>query len=222
MSFPSCCWVVKNWRPPRPDEPVLCPKSAKIEFSSYIYCHLSRVGLTPLAQACPALTPLLPFFKNNLASCCSPNKGSLLFYQSHRLISFAASFVWQMSPTKHMKCFVLYVNVLLGLASVALCLGWTPETIPNPWELPEACGRAVSSWVCDPDRVMTQSDQDLVEGLIKKISLGSEPYKSLQCGSVRKAGAEVCLAQSLSKSLCIFFDGSFCHTCSYFLAHMPR
>eukprot|EP00951_Prasinocladus_malaysianus_P045543 scaffold607966_cov55-Prasinocladus_malaysianus.AAC.1 len=67
---------------------------------------------------------------------------------------------------------------------------WTPKTLPNPWTNHEACNRPHPSWVCDPDGLMSEQDQNLVEGITKAIAQGDEPYALLPCGETKRAGAQ--------------------------------
>eukprot|EP00191_Tetraselmis_sp_GSL018_P010159 CAMPEP_0177596786 /NCGR_PEP_ID=MMETSP0419_2-20121207/11325_1 /TAXON_ID=582737 /ORGANISM="Tetraselmis sp., Strain GSL018" /LENGTH=540 /DNA_ID=CAMNT_0019088835 /DNA_START=174 /DNA_END=1792 /DNA_ORIENTATION=- len=71
---------------------------------------------------------------------------------------------------------------------------WSPGEFPNPTVAHESCGRGVKSWICDPDRLLSKEEQDLVEGIIKKIAEGAQPFKKLPCGSSAEAGAQVAVA----------------------------
>ncbi len=58
------------------------------------------------------------------------------------------------------------IRLLLVVGSLQGALGataWLPGQYPNPIKYPEACGRGESvGWVCDPDRVLSRDDADLV------------------------------------------------------------
>ena len=69
--------------------------------------------------------------------------------------------------------------------------GWLPDKMPNPWTHPASCSRTVPSWVCDPDGVIPRGDQDLIEGVLKEIAFGKEPYVKLPCGSQGNVGPQV-------------------------------
>ncbi len=75
---------------------------------------------------------------------------------------------------------------VLGSASQA----WTPSDYPNPAKDPEACGRpgVASSWVCDPDSVISAASRNVVEGLLKGIAMGDPPYARSPCAE----GFQVC------------------------------
>mmetsp|Transcript_28439 Transcript_28439/g.80252 ORF Transcript_28439/g.80252 Transcript_28439/m.80252 type:complete len:542 (+) Transcript_28439:167-1792(+) len=92
---------------------------------------------------------------------------------------------------------VLQCCVLLSLAGLAVSspgTGWSPSTIANPWTHPESCGRSVQSWICDPDSLLSKSEQDLVEGIAKQIAIGKEPYKTIPCGDRGEVGPQVAVA----------------------------
>lgn len=73
---------------------------------------------------------------------------------------------------------------------------WTPSTYPNPAKDPEACGRpgVASSWVCDPDSVISAASRNVVEGLLKGIAMGDPPYARSPCAE----GFQVCRADCLT------------------------
>ncbi|KDD74804.1 hypothetical protein H632_c1063p0, partial [Helicosporidium sp. ATCC 50920] len=58
---------------------------------------------------------------------------------------------------------------------------WSSDTFPNPKLSPERCGRSVAGNVCDPDSVLDRASQDRLEGLIKDIAAGVDPYALHDC-----------------------------------------
>ena len=86
---------------------------------------------------------------------------------------------------------VLSVMLLVAWPAMGESDGWLPEKMPNPWTEPAACSRTVASWVCDPDGVIPRGDQDLIEGVLKQIAAGQEPYAKLPCGSDGNVGPQV-------------------------------
>ncbi|GIL83335.1 hypothetical protein Vretimale_11310 [Volvox reticuliferus] len=72
---------------------------------------------------------------------------------------------------------------------------WSPENYPNPMNDVNSCGRrGVSSWVCDPDGVLTYESANVVEGVIKKIYAGEPPYALGPCGNLGLKGYQVAVA----------------------------
>ena len=86
---------------------------------------------------------------------------------------------------------VLSVILLGAWPAMGEADGWLPEKMPNPWTEPAACSRTVPSWLCDPDGVIPREDQDLIEGVLKQIAAGQEPYAKLPCGSHGNVGPQV-------------------------------
>ncbi|GBF97799.1 lactase-phlorizin hydrolase [Raphidocelis subcapitata] len=61
---------------------------------------------------------------------------------------------------------------------------WTPAAYPNPQRDVGACGRrGVSSFLCDPDGVMSYDAANLAEGLIAQVERGEAPYTRAPCGA---------------------------------------
>jgi hypothetical protein len=54
-----------------------------------------------------------------------------------------------------MKSVVLLLCCLVGLSHCVL-IEWTASDYPNPQEDPEACGRYKSSYVCDPNKLISK------------------------------------------------------------------
>ncbi|KAL6778337.1 hypothetical protein ACKKBG_A17805 [Auxenochlorella protothecoides x Auxenochlorella symbiontica] len=76
-------------------------------------------------------------------------------------------------------CTFLVVLLVLGVHAGA---EWTPSTFPNPKVDIGKCGRRVASNICDPDGVLAQAEADRVEGVIKDIWAGVDPYIRKKCG----------------------------------------
>lgn len=54
-----------------------------------------------------------------------------------------------------MKCVVFLLCGLLGVAQCVL-REWTASDYPNPQDDPKACGRYESSFVCDPNKLISK------------------------------------------------------------------
>ncbi|KXZ41529.1 hypothetical protein GPECTOR_413g260 [Gonium pectorale] len=84
---------------------------------------------------------------------------------------------------------------LLLIAAPAAWARWTPRNYPNPMRDVETCGRrGVTSWVCDPDGVISYESANVVEGLIKKIHAGLPPFSLGPCGRAGPQGFQVAVA----------------------------
>ncbi|GFR48941.1 hypothetical protein Agub_g10948 [Astrephomene gubernaculifera] len=93
-----------------------------------------------------------------------------------------------------MRNVALSLLVLIGSASTTFG-AWKPETFPNPMKDVTKCGRrGVPSWVCDPDGVIPYDSANVVEGTLKKIFAGEEPYALGPCGSAGPKGFQVAVA----------------------------
>ncbi|KAL0027686.1 hypothetical protein WJX79_009000 [Trebouxia sp. C0005] len=85
----------------------------------------------------------------------------------------------------------MFAVVLSLLLSVpwASAVRWSPQSFPNPLHDVNSCGRyGKPSWICDPDHILSEYNQDLVEGSIHEIAEG--PYKTAHCS----AGYQVAVA----------------------------
>lgn len=72
--------------------------------------------------------------------------------------------------------------LLLGAMAVQ-AMPWGPDTFPDPKRDVNLCGRrGKSSNICDPDGVISFEGADRVEGIIKDIWDGVDPYKRAPCG----------------------------------------
>lgn len=68
---------------------------------------------------------------------------------------------------------------------------WTPSTFPNPKLDIDKCGRGVPSNICDPDQVISTAAANRVEGILKEIYEGADPYARAPCGSKGLEGYQV-------------------------------
>ena len=87
-----------------------------------------------------------------------------------------------------------------GLALVFLCTvvvsasakRWSPHNFPNPVKNVRQCGRGGKpSWICDPDHVLSEYSQNVVEGSIHEIATAQDPYRSAHCPSSEPPGYQV-------------------------------
>ena len=81
--------------------------------------------------------------------------------------------------------------VLCALCAAVSGAAWTSVTFPNPNTNSQACGRVQQSWICDPDDLLGAESKDVVEGILKLIHTGEEPYVKAQCGSAGNVGFQV-------------------------------
>ena len=59
---------------------------------------------------------------------------------------------------------------------------WSPESFPNPLKDVRRCGRGGKpSWICDPDHVLSDYSQNVIEGIIHEIAAAQDPYRSAHC-----------------------------------------
>lgn len=71
---------------------------------------------------------------------------------------------------------------LLAFASLTSAKQWSPQNFPNPATDVTSCGRnGKPSWICDPDRVLSEYSQDIVEGSIHEIAAAKSPYRPANC-----------------------------------------
>jgi hypothetical protein len=68
---------------------------------------------------------------------------------------------------------------------------WTQEAFPNPNKDFEKCGRPVKSSICDPESILTNEQQNMVDGLVNEIARGSSPFRKAACGSAGDQGFQV-------------------------------
>lgn len=110
----------------------------------------------------------------------------------------------RMKECPQVTLLLLMVMVLL-LLPVSLAVDkapkrkrWTPTEFPNPQKDLKACGRpgGIASSICDPERILSTEEQNMVDGLINEIAAGSSPFKKSECGAAGDQGFQV-LARSL-------------------------
>lgn len=71
---------------------------------------------------------------------------------------------------------------LCSFAFSAVAEQWTPQNFPNPVTDVSRCGRGGKpSWICDPDHVLSDYSQNVVEGSIHEIAAAQDPYRSAHC-----------------------------------------
>lgn len=84
--------------------------------------------------------------------------------------------------------------LLVGTAAptTATAKEWDASRFPNPTVDLDACGRhGVKSWVCDPDKVLSYEGANVIEGVLKDIEAGSDPYVKMPCGTMGNQGFQV-------------------------------
>ena len=103
-----------------------------------------------------------------------------------------ASF-WSDPSEKMSNTLLVYLLVIVSVClRLSLGVSWTQLNFPNPNISPRACGRLVDkSWVCDPDEILSTESKNVIEGVIKKIEQGDEPYARAPCGTLGNIGFQV-------------------------------
>ncbi|EDO30764.1 predicted protein, partial [Nematostella vectensis] len=72
-----------------------------------------------------------------------------------------------------------------------ICKEWSKENFPNPIKDTEMCGRrGVSSWICDPDEVLSYADANTLEEMLRNI----EQKTTSGCEHSRKPGYQIAVA----------------------------
>ncbi|KAI8480997.1 hypothetical protein Bbelb_390590 [Branchiostoma belcheri] len=71
-------------------------------------------------------------------------------------------------------CILLMLMVCLSVSRAQIKgAGWTPEAYPNPQTQPALCGRANtfrnSSWICDPDGILTRWQADELDEYLESV-----------------------------------------------------
>ncbi|KAL3139146.1 hypothetical protein ABBQ32_005931 [Trebouxia sp. C0010 RCD-2024] len=95
---------------------------------------------------------------------------------------------------------ILGLLPLLCLCTVVLSTSakqWSPLNFPNPVKDIRLCGRGGKpSWICDPDHVLSEYSQNVIEGSIHEIATAQDPYRSAHCPkpSPDAAGYQVAVA----------------------------
>ncbi|GMH38633.1 hypothetical protein BSKO_06517 [Bryopsis sp. KO-2023] len=86
--------------------------------------------------------------------------------------------------------FCVFLSLQAAVSAV-----WTVENYPNPQKDLQSCGRnGTRSWICDPNGFLPDSEQNIVEGLLKKIALAKESYSKSPCPSEKIPGFQVAVA----------------------------
>lgn len=125
-----------------------------------------------------------------LGLCCSLDTDTV-FYSVFK-VEHLDTFVWSGEDQALLRCLegrARHPMHAVGVLAAALLLvgahagpDWTPSTFPNPKQNITLCGRGVPSNICDPDGVVTREEADRIEGVIKDIHAGADPYVRKKCG----------------------------------------
>ncbi|KAL0053404.1 hypothetical protein WJX82_005228 [Trebouxia sp. C0006] len=92
---------------------------------------------------------------------------------------------------------------LLVSAPWASAVRWSPQNFPNQSHDVNSCGRhGKPSWICDPDHVLSEYNQNLIEGSIHEIAEG--PYSTAHCS----AGYQVALALAAVRCIWLLIQPS--------------
>lgn len=84
------------------------------------------------------------------------------------------------------------VVAALLCAVAAHAAPWGPQDFPNPKRDTALCGRRKASNICDPDGILSSEKAgDRVEGVIKDIWEGQDPYTKAPCGDQGMEGFQV-------------------------------
>jgi hypothetical protein len=87
------------------------------------------------------------------------------------------------------------LRVFFLVALPCCASAWTPQIFPDPQKDPAACGRDVTGWVCSPDKLVKPESLSVIEGTIRAIHSGIEPYTKMTCPETgEKVFAEVLVA----------------------------
>jgi hypothetical protein len=82
--------------------------------------------------------------------------------------------------------------LLLGVTSAVSGAQWGPENYPDPKRDTQLCGRkGKQSNICDPDGILSYKAANRVEGIIKDIYDGVDPYVRVPCADQGVAGFQV-------------------------------
>ena len=90
------------------------------------------------------------------------------------------------------RCTAALVTSLLAVACVysVSAKQWSPQSFPNPLTDVNLCGRGgKKSWICDPDRILSESSQNVVEGTVRDIAVAKSPYGPSDCPDLPEGGA---------------------------------
>lgn len=82
--------------------------------------------------------------------------------------------------------------LLLGTATAVQGAQWGPENYPDPKRDTQLCGRkGKQSNICDPDGILSYKGANRIEGIIKDIYDGVDPYVRVPCADQGVAGFQV-------------------------------
>ena len=85
-----------------------------------------------------------------------------------------------------------FVVFLLLLVCSVNAVKWGPSDFPDPKRDVNLCGRGGrSSNICDPDQILTEKGANRIEGVIKDIQDGIEPYIRVKCANEGVIGFQV-------------------------------
>lgn len=76
---------------------------------------------------------------------------------------------------------------VLFAAFAAGARAWSVANFPDPQSNPEACGRATTGWICSPDALVSGESLSVLEGTVRHIYAGKEPYTTLTCPDTGEA-----------------------------------
>lgn len=94
-----------------------------------------------------------------------------------------------------MHCRQQRAAVVTGLilsvwVSATFAKHWSPQSFPNPVTDTRLCGRnGKSSWICDPDLILSPHTQNVIEGIIHDIAVPTAPYGPSACPNLPEGAA---------------------------------
>lgn len=88
-----------------------------------------------------------------------------------------------------------WLSFLLILLIPAAAFSLSATKLPNPQRDPAACGRKLSSAVCDPEGFLPFAQADTVDGIVNFINAGTHGFhKTVPCRSSAPVGAQLAVA----------------------------
>ncbi|DBA84123.1 TPA: hypothetical protein ACH3X1_006599 [Trebouxia sp. C0004] len=115
------------------------------------------------------------------------------------------------------------VLCLLIFASLASAKQWSPQNFPNPATDVTLCGRnGKPSWICDPDRILSEYSQDVIEGSIHEIAAAKSPYRPANCPDLPHDAAGYQVAVVLVQSLKLQNGRSEAEQAEYFAKSLHK
>lgn len=88
----------------------------------------------------------------------------------------------------------LALGCVSSLIASIKATSWSPSDFPNPKTDWQACNRNVKSSVCDPDRILSKDEADLVDGTLIDLYAGNDPFARLPCAEKEPQGLQVGVA----------------------------